>query len=96
VDRRQGARGRDLLGGSGASSNGQAEKALKVQTSAHLENPTLGLPFAFAFAAGQRPTEVIGPLLEDEAAAGEFLEGEGIIGLHRRGGVVLPLISRLC
>jgi hypothetical protein len=86
------------LGGSGASSSGQAEKAMKVRTGAHLQNPTLDLPcaVAFAFAAGQRPTEVIGPLLEDEAAAGGFLEGEGIVGLHRRDGVVLPLISRLC
>jgi hypothetical protein len=76
--------------------NGQAEKALKVQTGAHLENPTLDLPCAVPFAAGRRPTDVVGPLLEDEAAAGGFSEGEGIVGLHRRDGVVLPLISRLC
>jgi tRNA(Arg) A34 adenosine deaminase TadA len=47
---------------------GQTEKALKVQTGAHEENPTLDLPCAVVFAAGQRPTEVVGPLLEDEAA----------------------------
>ncbi len=48
---------------------GQTEKGLKAQTGAHEENPTLDLPCAIAFAAGQRPTEVVGPLLEEEAAA---------------------------
>ena len=48
---------------------GQTEKALKEQTGAHEENPTLDLPSAVVFAAGQRATEVVGPLLEDEAAA---------------------------
>jgi tRNA(Arg) A34 adenosine deaminase TadA len=47
---------------------GQTEKALKEQTGAHDENPTLDLPCTIVFAAGQRPTEVVGPLLEDEAA----------------------------
>ena len=47
---------------------GQTEKALKEQTGAHEENPTLDLPCAVVFAAGQRPTEVVGPLLEEEAA----------------------------
>jgi tRNA(Arg) A34 adenosine deaminase TadA len=48
---------------------GQAEKALKAMTGDHVENPTLDLPCRIVFAAGQRPIEVIGPLLEDEAAA---------------------------
>ena len=48
---------------------GQTEKALKVATGAHEENPTLDLPCAVVFAAGQRTTEVVGPLLEAEAAA---------------------------
>ena len=47
---------------------GQTEKALKAQTGAHEENPTLDLPCAVVFAAGQRPTEVVGPTFEDEAA----------------------------
>jgi tRNA(Arg) A34 adenosine deaminase TadA len=47
---------------------GQSEKALKAQTGAHDENPTLDLPCRVVFAAGQRPVEVVGPLLEDEAA----------------------------
>ena len=47
---------------------GQTEKALKKQTGAHAENPTLDLPCEIVFRAGQRPTEVVGPLLEDEAA----------------------------
>ena len=47
---------------------GQTEQALKAQTGAHTENPTLDLPCATVFAAGQRETEVVGPLLEDEAA----------------------------
>ena len=48
---------------------GQSEKGLKDQTGAHEENPTLDLPCDLVFKAGQRPTEVVGPLLEDEAAA---------------------------
>jgi tRNA(Arg) A34 adenosine deaminase TadA len=47
---------------------GQTEKALKAQTGAHEENPTLDLPCDIVFAAGQRATEVVGPLLEGEAA----------------------------
>jgi tRNA(Arg) A34 adenosine deaminase TadA len=47
---------------------GQTEKALKEQTGAHDENPTLDLPCTIVFDAGQRSTEVVGPLLEDEAA----------------------------
>lgn len=47
---------------------GQSESDLKVQTGAHPENPTLDLPCRVVFEAGQRPTEVVGPLLESEAA----------------------------
>ena len=47
---------------------GQSEAALKLQTGAHEENPTLDLPCAAVFEAGQRPTEIVGPLLEWEAA----------------------------
>jgi tRNA(Arg) A34 adenosine deaminase TadA len=47
---------------------GQSEKALKAETGAHEENPTLDLPCATVFAAGQRPTEIVGPMLEAEAA----------------------------
>ena len=47
---------------------GQTEKSLKAETGAHDENPTLDLPCDVVFAAGQRSTEVVGPLLEDEAA----------------------------
>jgi tRNA(Arg) A34 adenosine deaminase TadA len=47
---------------------GQSERDLKAQTGAHEENPTLDLPCHIVFAAGQRPTEVVGPMLSDEAA----------------------------
>lgn len=47
---------------------GQSERGLKAQTGAHEENPTLDLPCRVVFEAGQRPTEIVGPLLEDEAA----------------------------
>jgi tRNA(Arg) A34 adenosine deaminase TadA len=47
---------------------GQTERDLKAQTGAHEENPTLDLPCHIVFAAGQRPTEIVGPLLADEAA----------------------------
>jgi tRNA(Arg) A34 adenosine deaminase TadA len=46
-----------------------SEKRLKAITGNHTENPTLDLPCRAVFAAGQRHVEVIGPLLEDEAAA---------------------------
>jgi tRNA(Arg) A34 adenosine deaminase TadA len=48
---------------------GLSERRLKKMTGDHAENPTLDLPCRTVFAAGQRPVEVIGPLLEDEAAA---------------------------
>jgi tRNA(Arg) A34 adenosine deaminase TadA len=48
---------------------GMTERHLKTITGDHPENPTLDLPCRVVFAAGQRPVEVIGPLLEDEAAA---------------------------
>ena len=48
---------------------GLSEHRLKAITGTHEENPTLDLPCRTVFAAGQRPVEVLGPLLEDEAAA---------------------------
>lgn len=48
---------------------GLSERRLRDITGAHAENPTLDLPCRTIFAAGQRPVEVVGPLLEDEAAA---------------------------
>ena len=47
---------------------GQSERSLKSVTGADPQNPTLDLPCRVVFAAGQRPTEVVGPLLEEEAA----------------------------
>ena len=47
---------------------GLAERDMKALTAAHVENPTLDLPCTTVFEAGQRPTEVVGPLLADEAA----------------------------
>jgi tRNA(Arg) A34 adenosine deaminase TadA len=48
---------------------GLTERRLKSMTGNHAENPTMDLPCRTVFAAGQRPVEVVGPLLEDEAAA---------------------------
>lgn len=48
---------------------GLSERRLKTITGNHAENPTLDLPCRAVFAAGQRHVEVIGPLLEEEAAA---------------------------
>jgi tRNA(Arg) A34 adenosine deaminase TadA len=47
---------------------GLSEERLKTMTGDHPENPTLSLPCRTVFAAGQRKVEVVGPLLEDEAA----------------------------
>jgi tRNA(Arg) A34 adenosine deaminase TadA len=47
---------------------GQTEKDLKAQTGDHAENPTLDLPCHVVFAAGQRSTKIVGPLLSVEAA----------------------------
>jgi tRNA(Arg) A34 adenosine deaminase TadA len=49
---------------------GLSEARLLALTGSHPENPTLALPCREVFARGQRAIEVIGPLLEDEAAAG--------------------------
>jgi tRNA(Arg) A34 adenosine deaminase TadA len=48
---------------------GLSEDRLKQLTGNHPENPTLSLPCRTVFAAGQRPVEVVGPLLEEEAVA---------------------------
>ena len=48
---------------------GLSEHRLRAFTGNHPENPTLNLPCRDVFASGQRPIEVVGPLLEDEAAA---------------------------
>ena len=48
---------------------GLSEVRLRGITGNHPENPTLDLPCRDVFSNGQRPTEVIGPLLEEEAAA---------------------------
>lgn len=45
-----------------------AETGLLEFTGSHKENPTLNLPCREVFSHGQRKIEVIGPLLEDEAA----------------------------
>lgn len=46
-----------------------SESRLLTITGNHPENPTLALPCRDVFSRGQRPIEVIGPRLEDEAAA---------------------------
>ena len=48
---------------------GLSEHRLREFTGNHPENPTLDLPCREVFRSGQRATEVVGPLLEDEAAA---------------------------
>jgi tRNA(Arg) A34 adenosine deaminase TadA len=48
---------------------GLSEHRLRALTGNHPENPTLNLPCREVFNSGQRATEVLGPLLEDEAEA---------------------------
>jgi tRNA(Arg) A34 adenosine deaminase TadA len=48
---------------------GLSERRLKDITGNHPENPTLDMPCETVLAAGQRSVEVVGPLIEDEAAA---------------------------
>ena len=48
---------------------GLTERQLKSITGDHPENPTMDLPCRTVLGAGQRFVEVVGPLLEDEAAA---------------------------
>ena len=48
---------------------GLSEHRLRGVTGNHPENPTLDLPCREVFRSGQRATEVVGPLLEDEAEA---------------------------
>ena len=45
-----------------------SEKGLLNFTGSNPENPTLDLPCREVFARGQRPIQVIGPLIEEEAA----------------------------
>ncbi|HSV58833.1 MAG TPA: nucleoside deaminase [Variovorax sp.] len=46
-----------------------SEHSLLGLTGDHPENPTFSLPCREVFARGQRRVEVLGPLIEDEAAA---------------------------
>ncbi|SFP93891.1 tRNA(Arg) A34 adenosine deaminase TadA [Variovorax sp. PDC80] len=46
-----------------------SEHALLGLTGDHPENPTFSLPCREVFVRGQRQVEVVGPVLEDEAAA---------------------------
>lgn len=46
-----------------------SEHTLLGLTGDHPENPTFSLPCREVFARGQRKVEVVGPLIEDEAAA---------------------------
>jgi tRNA(Arg) A34 adenosine deaminase TadA len=48
---------------------GLSEHRLRALTGNHPENPTLDLPCRDVFQTGQRQVEVVGPLLEDEAAS---------------------------
>ena len=48
---------------------GMSEASLLELTGSDPENPTLSLPCRDVFARGQRPTEVLGPLREEEAKA---------------------------
>lgn len=48
---------------------GLSEARLKAITGNHPENRTLDLPCRDVFATGQRAIDVVGPMLEDEAAA---------------------------
>jgi tRNA(Arg) A34 adenosine deaminase TadA len=48
---------------------GMSEASLLELTGSDPENPTLSLPCRLVFERGQRPTEVIGPLREEEARA---------------------------
>ena len=48
---------------------GLSEQRLRDFTGDHPENPTLDMPCRDVLASGQRSIEVVGPLLEDEAAA---------------------------
>lgn len=48
---------------------GLSETELKLLIGPHPENLTMDLPCRIVFAAGQRPVEIIGPLLADECRA---------------------------
>jgi tRNA(Arg) A34 adenosine deaminase TadA len=48
---------------------GLSEHRLRAVTGNHPENPTLDLPCREVFKRGQRATEIVGPLLEEEAEA---------------------------
>lgn len=47
---------------------GFPERGLRALTGTHQWNPTLDLPCREVFARGTRAIEVVGPLLEEEAA----------------------------
>lgn len=54
--------------GVGRVVHGMSEKALKDLIGPDPENLTMDLPCTVVFGAGQRPVDVVGPLLSDESA----------------------------
>ncbi len=54
--------------GVGRVVHGMSERALKAMIGPDPENLTMDLPCVAVFAAGQRPVEVVGPLLTGESA----------------------------
>ncbi len=48
---------------------GLSESRMKAMIGPHPDNLTMDLPCRTVFAAGQRAIKVVGPMLEDEAAA---------------------------
>jgi tRNA(Arg) A34 adenosine deaminase TadA len=61
---------------------GLSEHGLREFTGNHPENPTLDLPCREVLRRGQRPTEIVGPMLEDEAA--QFTKASGANSQSRR------------
>jgi hypothetical protein len=59
---------------------------------ARLRVPSPGVLHEFVLRAGQRSTEVVGALLEEDAARLQALEGDAIVAAS---AAVLPLISRV-
>jgi hypothetical protein len=74
---------------------GLRESELRALTGADPVNPTLALECREVFARGQRPIEVIGPVLEDEARTvheGFWVRAPRTTGPNR--GLFAPTKSR--
>ena len=94
--RRQMCAGTIYWAGIGGLVYGAAEEKLRALTGNHPENPTLALPCRAVLDTGARPTTVVGPVPEMEAAVLAPHQQVRVSQPHSRRGVPAQPSARAC